>query len=554
MPLVPATDVELKIKTAPPGSILSEGRLKWREIDESNQTESRLEKIIIQAEDECGGGRELFSLYVNISSCPCGDHGECQVLVTGHHNDSSVLCNCQPGYHGETILYNIDINIDIYCVIFIGELCDMIDNPCVRAECGHGTCVVTGQETFNCVCDEGFTGEHCDAADEERGVEKSLCDPSPCYPGVECSTEDWFFTCAPCPPGLTGDGITCVVACNDVLCDHETVTLQSTLTNEITGDEASDCSDNITLCFTDHCLSSPCYPGVSCSSLASSYSCGPCPPGMTGDGVSCIIDHCAEHDPCFDGVTCYNSRDRAKCGNCPPGYEGNGIKCTAARDPCASSPCYHGVQCVNVRMGQSTGYVCGLCPEGMEGDGEECHDVDSCSHQPCHPGVVCTAHTDGSHSCGPCPPGMTGDGVTCTTQCAPDSCYPGVVCSVVDSGPECGVCPPGTRGDGRHCSDIDDCSPSPCYPGVQCTDKSAPARGYSCAQCPGDMVGDGINCVTPALVQCPQSLSCHALAQCHQLPGDDHIRCSCHPGLTGDGVHCSSHNATSQPSCSRKCQ
>ena len=67
------------------------------------------------------------------------------------------------------------------------------------------------------------------------------------------------------------------------------------------------------------------------------------------------------------GVKCFNVHDKAKCGNCPDGFEGNGVKCTAADDPCASFPCFEGVQCINVRMGNSTGYVCGLCPDGMTG-------------------------------------------------------------------------------------------------------------------------------------------------------------------------------------------
>ena len=97
-------DVQLTIKTGPQGSILSEGRLKWRdeEIDVSSENESHHETFIIQAEDVCGN-KELFSLSVMIQHCRCGDHGECQVvdLVTGHTFDNGiVVCNCHTGYHG----------------------------------------------------------------------------------------------------------------------------------------------------------------------------------------------------------------------------------------------------------------------------------------------------------------------------------------------------------------------------------------------------------------------------------------------------------------------
>ena len=377
----------------------------------------------------------------------------------------------------------------------LGERCEMIDDPCVGAVCDHGECRVTGQG-HGCICDQGWSGDHCDVT-METSKPRSLCHPSPCYPGVSCSTEDWFFSCGPCPPGLAGDGITCVgEPCNDITCHHDvTAPPQQTgiLSNEISSTDEQDCSGDISACFTDHCLSSPCHPGVECTSLGHSHQCGPCPVGMAGDGHSCVIDHCAEHNPCFPGVTCYNHNDKAKCGNCPAGFEGNGIKCTAAIDPCASSPCYHGVQCINVRMGQSTGYVCGLCPDGMEGDGETCHDNnDPCSSSPCHQGVACIADGD-TFSCGQCPDGWSGDGLTCSPlQC--DGCYPGVRCKMVQGQPSCGVCPPGMRGDGRQCQDIDDCAPNPCHPGVFCSDKAAPARGYDCGPCPDDMIGDGINC------------------------------------------------------------
>ena len=287
-----------------------------------------------------------------------------------------------------------------------GDRCQLQPaDPCAAAPCHSGHCRPLEHGGHTCSCAPGYTGATCDTR------VRDLCEPSPCHAGVACTSRDWYFTCGPCPPGTLGDGITCLAAgagCpgNEVTCEHVSPRPLE-----------PDCSGGD--CFTDHCLSSPCHPGVDCVSLGPDYTCGACPPGtqgdgrtcvdldpclsgpcyagvtcqpaqdggytcgacpanMTGDGETCRPDHCARHNPCHPGVTCHNTRTRAKCGACPPGYEGNGAKCTAARDPCASSPCWPGVACVNVRMGGSTGHVCGLCPPGLVGDGARCEEPDSC--------------------------------------------------------------------------------------------------------------------------------------------------------------------------------
>ena len=498
-----------------------------------------------------------------------------------------------------------------------GKYCDeTYDDPCVSSPCQRGMCQKIDEMNFSCICDDGYTGHLCDTDQDQQTTiidtldadineddgKPSLCDPSPCYPGVSCSHQDWYFTCGPCPPGLTGDGITChTCSYNDVTCGHVY--------------DETPCDEDTEDCFTDHCLSYPCYPGVDCVSLghsytcgtcpdtmigdghtchtpacesspcytgvqcsdtdAGDYTCGSCPANMTGDGITCTPDYCAINNPCYTGVTCYNTDTRAKCGHCPPGYEGNGVKCTVDNDACASNPCYHGVQCINVRMGDRTGYVCGLCPDGMEGDGETCTITDTCAHNTCYPGVTCTPLNDGTYTCGSCPYNMSGDGEHCehVDMCSPNTCYIGVTCTTVGGQPRCGVCPPGTSGDGHQCTDIDDCSPNPCYPGVTCTDVSAPSRGYTCHSCPADMVGDGITCNSPVYITCPSHISCHPEARCIQLPGDN-IECSCPLHVDQDkcsnylthdssvtcppGINCSEsqRNKTlpQEGSCTRKCK
>ena len=156
------------------------------------------------------------------------------------------------------------------------------DDPCTSSPCQNGMCQKIDQIDFQCICQDGYTGQYCDTMVTTTATTisyeaPSLCNPSPCYPGVSCSHQDWYFTCGPCPSGLTGDGITCVAMCsdNDVTCDTQHLE-SSTETNagltESVEIEASDCTDNVSACFTDHCLSDPCYPDVTCTSLGTTYS------------------------------------------------------------------------------------------------------------------------------------------------------------------------------------------------------------------------------------------------------------------------------------------
>ncbi|XP_023185766.1 von Willebrand factor D and EGF domain-containing protein-like isoform X2 [Xiphophorus maculatus] len=75
----------------------------------------------------------------------------------------------------------------------------------------------------------------------------------------------------------------------------------------------------------DQCLSSPCSAGR-CIRTASGYRCE-CPAGLRG--LTCLedINEC-ERNPCFPGVQCINSIGSFSCGPCPKGMLGNGTTCT----------------------------------------------------------------------------------------------------------------------------------------------------------------------------------------------------------------------------------
>ena len=582
---------EVKLVRAPTGAVLEGGGLTWRSSEEGSV------RFLLSIEDECGL-RENLEIKSEVSACPCLNGGTC----AGTEGD----CQCPPGLQGK------------WC---------QLTSPCFPSPCHPGVPCHPNGDSYICgPCPPGTQGDghwcekqmeegqgDADVKDENMWSEDdlnkdikettmsvpSLCEPSPCYPGVRCTTRDWYFTCGPCPPQSRGDGISCYTlpleegeegksniqdggnAEQDKktaigIKVHEEDKSDNNSDDDKEGSASSSrfCSYNDISCFagpSSTCSSSPCHPGVSCSSLSDGqFQCGPCPEGTVGDGQTCEIDWCGlEDQPCFAGVICHNSQGRAKCGNCPEGFEGNGVKCTPSVQPCSSNPCYYNVSCINVRMGASVGYVCGLCPEGMVGDGEDCRSTDPCSTAPCHPGVACSnlPHT-GTFSCGPCPTGMVGDGQEChsiqeevhqdvkdeiasirreieeeileiraadknESECNP-SCHPEVVCN--DG--KCGFCPAGTEGNGVTCLDIDDCQPSPCHPTVPCLDNPAPGRGYTCGPCPPPTIGDGVSCLLPTPTTCPADLHCYPGTTCLGLPGGRVLCGRCPPGLEGDGHYC----------------
>ena len=70
------------------------------------------------------------------------------------------------------------------------------------------------------------------------------------------------------------------------------------------------------------------FSAVECFDTRDSYRCGPCPPGMTGDGSrgSCVPYMSCADKPCFPGVSCIDTLIGPKCGSCPRGYRGDGTK------------------------------------------------------------------------------------------------------------------------------------------------------------------------------------------------------------------------------------
>ena len=94
---------------------------------------------------------------------------------------------------------------------------------------------------------------------------------------------------------------------------------------------AGGCID-INECATNHggCSISPL---VSCTNLEGSYTCGACPAGYTGNGMTCNnINECAiNNGGCSVNpqVACIDTNGSYQCGACPAGYSGDGRTCIA---------------------------------------------------------------------------------------------------------------------------------------------------------------------------------------------------------------------------------
>ncbi|XP_061428194.1 cartilage oligomeric matrix protein-like isoform X2 [Lethenteron reissneri] len=195
------------------------------------------------------------------------------------------------------------------------------------------------------------------------------------------------------------------------------------------------------------CDTRPCSRGVACTDTERGFRCGPCPDGLTGDGVRCTdVDECAGAKPCFVGVECSNASPGYECGPCPAGYTGTatsglGLAQASARpqvchdvDECRDGKnggCVDNSICINTKGS----FECGPCQDGFVGDQKiGCRRGHGCSGAhgaPCHEQGVCVTTHNGSTSC-QCRVGWAGDGFVCGIDTDLDS-YPDEGLSCKDS-------------------------------------------------------------------------------------------------------------------------
>jgi hypothetical protein len=212
-----------------------------------------------------------------------------------------------------------------------------------------------------------------------------------------------------------------ILCCDASQCSHHGICFMPGICECDAGFRGENCSEVIPV---SGCATSPCFPGVVCTDAAppeTSFVCGSCPDGYSGNGVTCTeIDGCAG-SPCFPGVVCTDADPPETgflCGSCPAGYNGDGISC-AQISGCADSPCFPGVVCTDAAP-PATGFLCGSCPEGYSGDGLTCAEIDECATNVdnCHANAIC-ANTTGNYTC-TCTDGFLGNGFNCQPETTPD--------------------------------------------------------------------------------------------------------------------------------------
>ncbi|KAM9686574.1 thrombospondin-3 isoform 9-T9 [Trichechus inunguis] len=202
-----------------------------------------------------------------------------------------------------------------------------------------------------------------------------------------------------------------------------------------------------------HCSPNPCFRGVDCMEVYEypGYRCGPCPPGLQGNGTHCTdINECAHADPCFPGSSCINTMPGFHCEACPPGYKGtrvSGVGIDYARaskqvcndiDECTdgnNGGCDPNSICTNT-VGS---FKCGPCRLGFLGNQSQgCLPARTCHspvHSPCHVHAHCLFERNGAVSC-MCNVGWAGNGNVCGPDTDIDG-YPDQALPCMDNNKHC---------------------------------------------------------------------------------------------------------------------
>ncbi|VDK86986.1 unnamed protein product, partial [Litomosoides sigmodontis] len=114
--------------------------------------------------------------------------------------------------------------------------------------------------------------------------------------------------------------------------------------------------------FSEPCGTGPCENEGTCiPSGDKTYNCA-CPPRYSGSNCEVDLTPCASR-PCPHSVECINLHNDFYC-NCPHGFTGKTCQLRGDWDPCLSNPCGHFGSCI--RLPHSAGFICN-CSHGYSG-------------------------------------------------------------------------------------------------------------------------------------------------------------------------------------------
>ncbi|KAM6910420.1 von Willebrand factor D and EGF domain-containing protein [Xenentodon cancila] len=476
--------------SGPEGASLSPGGLlTWRATAEPTGTQ----RFRFTLADDCGAETDA-SVEVSVLPCGCLNGASCVTNVNLPAGGSEYVCVCVDGFTGNRCEVDVD---------------DCKPNPCRLGRC------VDGPNSFSCICPPGMTGRTCrDDVDE--------CVSQPCFPEVSCSNTPGSFICGSCPQGFSGDGVNCNRNSNSPEKAVATSVRVPQVSSRPKPRGRSPCSRG------------PCFPGVQCVEsvhVSTGFVCGPCPPGLYGNGKACTaaaqpsnLQSLTGQDTVSSGAHGHilipesnsdqkktftshsspssspTSPDRAPDGKFTPVTTLSSSRRGAGVDGRTSTTLQnHTAARVTdpiVLGGQRTSGGVELTPDLSAGVGWRSPPQHAtCADSPCFPGVPCVPSDSGSFRCERCPLGYTGDGVACKAVCRspcgrnmectlPNTCtcrdgYTGYNCHIAVCRPDCKnqgkcvkpdvcECPAGYGG--PTCEEAS-CEP-PCQHGSTCLDRN----------------------------------------------------------------------------------
>ncbi|KAI3360400.1 hypothetical protein L3Q82_002310 [Scortum barcoo] len=367
------------LDSGPEGASLSPaGLLAWKATAETTDTHT----LQITVTDNCNAETRNF-LQLSVSPCECLNGASCVTNVNLPAGRGEYLCACPDGFRGERCEVDID---------------DCKPNPCRLGRC------IDGPNFFSCICPPGMTGRTCREDIDE-------CVSQPCFPGVGCNNTLGSFTCGLCPTGFRGDGQNCTRNQDSPV---------KAVTTVARGPKQSGPSP---------CSRRPCHPGVQCFEsvhVSAGFICGPCPPGLHGNGRMCTTTVISSNFQYFTGQGMVASRADSHDHITKSDPSKETTPTSSASSSSSSSPpssprrppdrkTRPELTVSGVRRPSSADRKTMATPQNQTrpfAPGSPSHHV-SCADSPCFPGVPCEPSVTGSFRCGRCPYGYTGDGVTC---------------------------------------------------------------------------------------------------------------------------------------------
>ncbi|XP_041798658.1 von Willebrand factor D and EGF domain-containing protein [Chelmon rostratus] len=504
--------VVFTLESGPEGASLSPaGLLMWKATAETTDTHT----FRFTVADDCNAETRA-STQVTVLSCECLNGASCVTNVNLPAGSGEYQCLCLEGFKGERCEVDID---------------DCKPNPCRLGRC------IDGPNSFSCVCPPGMTGRTCREDIDE-------CVSQPCFPGVGCNNTLGSFICGVCPQGYSGEGKNC--ARDDDSPVQEAVTTPARVPQVSLRPKPSGPSP---------CSRRPCHPGVQCFEsihVSVGFVCGPCPPGLHGNGRTCTTTGQGTVAGGADGHINIIKSNSSK--EITPTSSSSSSSTSPRRPPNRRTRPEDTIS--SIRRVSSTDRKTTAAPQNQTATrvfapavhrpppsgvelqpdlttrvkwGSPSHHV-TCADSPCFAGVPCEPTITGFR-CGRCPYGYTGDGVACKAVCRyqcgrnmectlPNTCtckegYTGYSCHIA-------VCRPDCKNQGK-CVKPNVCECPAGYSGPTCEEASCEPpcqHGGTClarnlCTCPYGYVGprceimvcnrhceNGGECVSPDVCEC----------------------------------------------------